>query len=525
MNNQQSLFPEDDQKLLTIKDAATLLKKELKRDVSPSNISYLINYGKVSKFKKNGKVFVLIDELKNYYIKTAAKREKAIKEKIGEDLNWQLSFDWIPERERTKHVHRLHPYKGKFIPQLVEYFLSRHFKKEDIVLDPFSGSGTTLIQANEIGIHSIGLDISEFNNIITKVKFASVDLTKLHETINKILNELLILEKNKEIFSFEKELKETLEQFNKKNFPSPEFKKQFQNGEISKEYIYQKEKEFLEDYLNIVKKYQIQIYPDKEKSFLDKWYLPNIREEAQYILNLIMEKKDEAIKKTLMVILSRSIRSVRATTHMDLDRLKQPQYTTYYCYKHFKICKPVFSIIPMFKKYANDTIKRLAEYKELKTDAYQVVITGDSRTIDILEEVKKQNDEFYKLLKDKKITGIFTSPPYVGQIDYHEQHAYAYELFGIQRRDELEIGPLYKGKGKEARESYIEGISQVLKNCLKYMVDSPKIFIVANDEFNLYPEIAKKSGLKIIKEYKRPVLNRTSRDKNAYYESIFVMGR
>jgi hypothetical protein len=38
----------------------------------------------------------------------------------------------IKEAETTKHIHRLHPYKGKFIPQLVEYFLDDHtdsFKK------------------------------------------------------------------------------------------------------------------------------------------------------------------------------------------------------------------------------------------------------------------------------------------------------------------------------------------------------------------------------------------------------------
>ncbi len=36
------------------------------------------------------------------------------------NLNWRESD--LPERLRTKHIHRLHPYMGKFIPQLVETF-------------------------------------------------------------------------------------------------------------------------------------------------------------------------------------------------------------------------------------------------------------------------------------------------------------------------------------------------------------------------------------------------------------------
>lgn len=53
----------------------------------------------------------------------------------------------MPECERTKHVHRLHPYLGKYIRQLVEIFL-RRFKPRVVVYDPFCGSGTTLVEAN-----------------------------------------------------------------------------------------------------------------------------------------------------------------------------------------------------------------------------------------------------------------------------------------------------------------------------------------------------------------------------------------
>jgi len=93
--------------------------------------------------------------------------------------------------------------------------------------------------------------------------------------------------------------------------------------------------------------------------------------------------------------------------------------------------------------------------------------------------------------------------------------------FGFERRDELEIGPLYKGQGAEARESYIDGISKVLLNCQKYLAGNFDVFLVANDKYNLYPSIAERSGMSIVNQFKRPVLNRTERDKAPYSEIIF----
>lgn len=163
----------------------------------------------------------------------------------------------------------------------------------------------------------------------------------------------------------------------------------------------------------------------------------------------------------------------------------------------------------------------MIEFKELKTNTFQFCLTGDSRNIDIFAATEKRNLEYSEILKNKKISGIFSSPPYVGLIDYHEQHAYAYDLFKLDRKDKLEIGPLFKGQGREAQESYVSGISDVLSNCKKFMRNDYNVFLVANDKFNLYPRIAEKSGMKIINQFRRPVLNRTEKDKGAYSEIIF----
>jgi hypothetical protein len=149
---ENSLFPMSglNKHLLTIKEASVWATNHLGKTVTTSNISYLIQYGRIQKATKDGRAVVSFSELNDYYKSLNGYRETAYKEKLGEQLNWALSFDQYKEAETTKHVHRLHPYKGKFIPQLVEYFLDSHvdafkktayFNKGDIVLDSFSGSG------------------------------------------------------------------------------------------------------------------------------------------------------------------------------------------------------------------------------------------------------------------------------------------------------------------------------------------------------------------------------------------------
>ncbi|OEG69149.1 hypothetical protein ATZ36_11240 [Candidatus Endomicrobiellum trichonymphae] len=121
-----------------------------------------------------------------------------------------------------------------------------------------------------------------------------------------------------------------------------------------------------------------------------------------------------------------------------------------------------------FKRY-NQKIK---EFEKLKTETYQYCLSGDTRTIDIVLPLSKKQKYFADILNRQKNSGIFSSPPYVDLIDYHEQHAY----FGFERKDELETGSLLKGQGREAPKSYAEGISDILNNCKKYLKESYNVF-------------------------------------------------
>jgi hypothetical protein len=102
-----------------------------------------------------------------------------------------LALSWserdLPERERTKHVHRLHPYLGKFVPQLVEAMLERYFRPGQRVLDPFAGSGTTLVQALESGLDATGVDIAAFNCLLIGVKTGGYNLFTLEKDVRDAL--------------------------------------------------------------------------------------------------------------------------------------------------------------------------------------------------------------------------------------------------------------------------------------------------------------------------------------------------
>lgn len=77
--------------LFTISEAALWATDYLGKNVTTSNISYLIQYGKVEKISDNGNTQIRKKDLLKYYKSFHGKREIEWKDKLGDDLNWALS--------------------------------------------------------------------------------------------------------------------------------------------------------------------------------------------------------------------------------------------------------------------------------------------------------------------------------------------------------------------------------------------------------------------------------------------------
>lgn len=359
------------------------------------------------------------------------------------NLNWRERD--LPENERTKHVHRLHPYLGKFIPQLVEIFLRKY--RPTLVYDPFCGSGTTMVEANALGIDSIGTDISAFNVLLSKVKTDKYDIPLLE----------------KETYEISRRLSNYRAKF-------------YNNEKLDK------------------------LFSPKSE-YLKTWFARNTQKELLCYRWLI---KQYTYQDLFKIILSRSARSARLVKHYDLDFPKKPQTTPYQCYKHGRICKPVKEAYKFLYRYTLDTLQRIKEFSKIRTNAKVVVNHADSREVEL----------------PKGIDMVFTSPPYVGLIDYHEQHKYAYELLGLKNNEIKEIGAAKNGYSEQAREKYIKGINEVLSHTRDYMNKGALALIIINDKYGLYkPEAV---GFKPLGRVDRHVNRRTGQRDSAFYESILI---
>jgi len=170
------------------------------------------------------------------------------------DYSWSFSDKSI--KDTSYITHGYYTYPAKFIPQLAARLIQENSKEGDIVIDPFMGSGTTVVESivnNRIGI---GTDINEIAYLLAKVKTTPIKTSELLQ----------------EFSNLNLDLQNRL------------------NGQY--DYFLQKSK---------------QILPKNER--IDYWFLPQQKEKLSIIFARILEIQNNDIRDFFLIAFAQILKS------------------------------------------------------------------------------------------------------------------------------------------------------------------------------------------------------------------------
>jgi len=92
---------------------------------------------------------------------------------------------WTSRQRQGNAIHEI-SYRGCFKPQLPNYFLERLSSEYDVVYDPFSGRGTTAVEAALLGRRVIANDINPLSAILTRPRLEVPDLADIQRRLHGI---------------------------------------------------------------------------------------------------------------------------------------------------------------------------------------------------------------------------------------------------------------------------------------------------------------------------------------------------
>ncbi len=301
----------------------------------------------------------------------------ALKEKVAIDIEQQIidlfsrkkiDYSWSfadKTRKDTTYIsHGYHRYPAKFIPQIVSRLVEKYSKKEDLVLDPFVGSGTTLLEAKVMGRKAVGLDINPVATLISQTKITPIEPSKLEKNFlfiqSKIANQ------------------------SKDNQPSP----------LSLFSLVDDEN------LSEIKK-----EPDKSKELeiknerIDYWFSKENKKKLAFIFNEISKLNNKDCKNFFYCAFSNILKNCSIWMQKSNKPIRDFEKKT---------AEP----LSVFLKQAKSMIKNNASFYELvkEKDCIQtncLVRCADAKTIPLENETVKL---------------IVTSPPYVTSYEYADMH-------------------------------------------------------------------------------------------------------
>ena len=103
--------------------------------------------------------------------------------------NKTVDESWDFRKSNTKEfTHCFHPYPAMMIPQVARRIIKNYGNKAKILFDPYCGTGTSLVEANLVGMNAIGTDINPLARLIATTKTTKIDIQVLNLFLHDFMN-------------------------------------------------------------------------------------------------------------------------------------------------------------------------------------------------------------------------------------------------------------------------------------------------------------------------------------------------
>ena len=88
-----------------------------------------------------------------------------------EDIEHGTIYSLSLKNDTSRYTHGMHRFAAKYIPQVPEWAIQNFSNSSDLILDPFMGSGTTLVEGVAHGLNVCGIDIDPLARGLEAVLF------------------------------------------------------------------------------------------------------------------------------------------------------------------------------------------------------------------------------------------------------------------------------------------------------------------------------------------------------------------
>jgi DNA modification methylase len=113
---------------------------------------------------------------------------KLVFEGLTPDPEW--AFWELTQKQTSYATHGYHRYPAKFIPQLAARLIEAYSMRGNLVVDPFMGSGTTLVEAKLLGRPSMGVDINPVAHLVAQAKTQAIEPVRLSLALHRLAEQL-----------------------------------------------------------------------------------------------------------------------------------------------------------------------------------------------------------------------------------------------------------------------------------------------------------------------------------------------